>query len=182
MTDDTAVLQIIAEIAKHGGATGVSFHQRPNVAARYPTEAILTVVRMLAEEADAANDSAMAAGLRAMLKEVDPNLPIEIEFAGTGPLDCITERTDEHGYWWRYQHSNDEPRDTLTAAITIAGEVAANEARKSGKTYVVASTPMPAPAVYVFACDHPDASKSGISIMYQLTPGGQSIRRSATRH
>src|SRR5208283_113944 len=66
------------------------------------------------------------------VKEVDPNLPIEIEFAGTGPLDCITERTDEHGYWWRYQHSNDEPRDTLTAAITIAGEVAANEARKSG--------------------------------------------------
>jgi hypothetical protein len=53
--------------------------------------------------------------------------------SATQKLDCITERTDEHGYWWRYQHSNDEPRDTLTAAITIAGEVAANEARKSGK-------------------------------------------------
>jgi hypothetical protein len=107
MTDsiDSAVHQILAEIGKHGGATGVSFHQRPDAAARYPTEAILTVVRMLAEEAEAANHSAMAAGLRAMLEQVDPNLPIEIEFTGTGPLPCVTEGQTEHGYWWRYAPS-----------------------------------------------------------------------------
>jgi hypothetical protein len=47
----------------------------------------------------------------------------------------------------------------------VAGEVAANEARKSGKTYVVASTPQPSPAIYVFACDHLDTRKVRISIM-----------------
>jgi hypothetical protein len=31
--------------------------------------------------------------------------------------DCIIERETPHGYWWRYQHSDDEPRDTLLAAI-----------------------------------------------------------------
>jgi hypothetical protein len=36
-----------------------------------------------------------------MLKNVDPNLPIEIEFTGAGPLPCITEGQTEHGYWWR---------------------------------------------------------------------------------
>jgi hypothetical protein len=51
---------------------------------------------------------------------------------------CITERETLHGYWWRYAHSADEPADTLTAAIMIAGEVAATEARRRGKTYLVA--------------------------------------------
>jgi hypothetical protein len=95
---------------------------------------------------------------------------------------CITERQTAHGYWWRYTHSDGEPRDTLTMAIMIAADVAAEEARKSGKTYVVASSPQPSPAVYVFACDHPDACKAGINVMYQLTPNGACIRRSATRH
>jgi hypothetical protein len=45
----------------------------------------------------------------------------------------ITERETPHGYWWRYSHSNDEPADTLTAAIMIAGDVAATEARRRGK-------------------------------------------------
>jgi hypothetical protein len=56
------VRQILAEIDMHGGATGMSFHQRAGAAVRYPTEAILTAVHLLAE---AAKDSAMAAGLRA---------------------------------------------------------------------------------------------------------------------
>jgi hypothetical protein len=141
-SDDSVVRQILAEIGKHGGASGVTFHQRPTAAARYPTDAILTAVRLLAEEAEDAG-SPMAAGLRAMLEQVDPNLPIEIEFSGAGPLDCITERTDEHGYWWRYQHSADEAHDTLTAAIRVAADVAAEEARRSGKPYVVASSLRP---------------------------------------
>src|SRR5689334_1240216 len=52
--------------------------------------------------------------------------------------DCITERQTEHGYWWRYEHSDDEPLATLEAAIIVAGDVAAEEALKSGKTYFVA--------------------------------------------
>jgi hypothetical protein len=95
---------------------------------------------------------------------------------------CITEKNTAYGYWWRYRHPNDEPDDTLDTAIIIATEVAANEARKSGKTYVVASTPQPSPAVYVFASDHPDAGNHDISIMYELTPTGERIPHTATRH
>lgn len=178
-SDNPVVRQILAEIDKHGGATGVTFHQRPTAVARYPTDAILAAVRLLAEEAEAAG-SPMAASLRTMLAQVDPSLPIEIEFSGAGPLDCITERTDEHGYWWRYQHSDDEAHDTLTAAIMVAADVAAGEARRSGKPYVVASTPLPAPTVYVFACDHPDRSRAAVSVMFEFTPEGERIRRAAT--
>jgi hypothetical protein len=156
MTDinDSVVRQILAEIGKHGGATGVSFHQSPTAAARYPTEAILTAVRMLAEEAEAAADSAMAAGLRTMLDQCDPNLPIGIEFAGAGPLPYVAEGQTEHGYWWRYAPSKGEPGENLVIALRAAAAVAAEQARKSGKTYIVATGLHPSPAVYVFACDH----------------------------
>jgi hypothetical protein len=97
------------------------------------------------------------------------------------PAGCITERETAHGYWWRYRHSGGEPQDTLTAAIMIAGEVAATEARGRGKTYLVASASAPAPAVYVFACDHPDARMAGIDVMFELTPAGERIRRAGTR-
>jgi hypothetical protein len=88
-------------------------------------------------------------------------------------LDCITERETPFGYWWRYTHSRDEPRDTLTAAIMIAGEVAATEARNRGKTYYVASTPRPRAAVYVFTSDHPDARDASITVMFEFNPGRQ---------
>jgi hypothetical protein len=91
--------------------------------------------------------------------------------------DCITERQTEHGYWARYQHSHDEPHVTLEAAIMVAGDIAAKEARKSGKNFVVASTPLPAPAIYVFAHDHPDAAKPGMNV-FEFSPGGERIRRS----
>ena len=68
--------------------------------------------------------------------------------------DCITACETPHGYWWRYTRSKGEPQDTLTAAIIVAAAVAAEEARRRGKTYLVASTPEPTAAVYVFACDH----------------------------
>jgi hypothetical protein len=55
--------------------------------------------------------------------------------------DCITEKRTAQGFWWRYTHSKDEPNETIEMAIRAAGEVAADEARKSGKTYIVASTP-----------------------------------------
>jgi hypothetical protein len=46
----------------------------------------------------------------------------------------------------------------------------------------VASTPRPAAAVYVFPCDHPDAAKAGINIMFEFTPEGACIRHKVTRH
>lgn len=103
----------------------------------------------------------------------------------TMPSDdtCITERETPHGSWWRYRHAHGEPPETLTAAIMIAREVATTEARRRGKTYLVASAPELGPEVYVFACDHPDAGKVGINVMFEFTPtGGRIIHRPATRH
>jgi hypothetical protein len=51
---------------------------------------------------------------------------------------CITERETPDGYWWRYKHAEDEPQETLTAATGIALWVAADQARKFGKNYLVA--------------------------------------------
>ena len=94
---------------------------------------------------------------------------------------CITERETPYGYWWRYAHSQDEPDDTLKAATMIAVSVARNEARMRGKTYCVASTPLPAAAVYVFASDHPDAGDAAINVMVEFTPAGERIRRPGIR-
>lgn len=99
---------------------------------------------------------------------------------------CITERETPHGYWWRYTHSEGEPDDTLKAATRIAADVAREEARRRGKTYCVASTPQPTSAIYVFACDHPDAADPAINVMFEFTPAGKRIRRPglpvSTRH
>jgi hypothetical protein len=96
--------------------------------------------------------------------------------------DCITECHTAHGYWWRFTHSNDEPQATLTAAIMIAGDVAATEARKSGKTYLVASAKLPSPAIYVFAGNHPDAANAGMKVMFEFSPSGSIRRIPPTRH
>ncbi len=58
----------------------------------------------------------------------------------------------------------------------IAGEVAAEEARKRGKTYLVASAPPPSPAIYGFACDHPDAGEIATNAMFAFTPAGEPVR------
>src|SRR5215471_14906644 len=90
---------------------------------------------------------------------------------------CITERETPYGYWWCYQHANGEPRDTLLAAIMIAGDVAGEEARKRGKTYFVARAASGPHAIYVFACDHPDARNASINVMFEFLPAGERIRR-----
>jgi hypothetical protein len=96
--------------------------------------------------------------------------------------NCISEKTDKHGYWWRYEHKHGEPSETLDMAIRVAGEVAASEARKRGKSYVVASQPQPA-RVYVFAEDHPDARALAISVMLTFAPDGGCVRHQpATAH
>jgi hypothetical protein len=88
-SDDAVVTEIIREIAKHGASAGVTFRQTVggSTPARYPPEAVLTAVRMLAEAADA-DHSPMGAELRAMIEHVDPNLPIEIVYPGAGPVNC----------------------------------------------------------------------------------------------
>ena len=177
-SNDSEVDQILAEIDKHGWTAGVTFRQSAaTTRARYSTKAVLTAVRKLADEAEA-NHSPMAAELRAMLDTVDPDLPIQIEFPASDALSakddslCITEIRSAHGYYWRYIHSPDAPPDALETALTIASDVAATEARKSGKTYLVASTSQPSPAVYVFAFDHPDASNDAIDVLFEFTPAG----------
>jgi hypothetical protein len=96
-----------------------------------------------------------------------------------GKPSCITERRNAHGYYWRYSHSPGEPDETLTMAIRVADEVAADEARKSGKTYVVASTPQPSLAVFVFARTHPALA---MSVMFEFTPEGECIRHKPRWH
>lgn len=95
--------------------------------------------------------------------------------------NCITERETPHGYWWRYQHSEGEPEVTLTTAIMVAGDVAATEARERGKTYCVARAAAKPDAIYVFACDHPDARDASINVMFEFTPAGERIPRPAVR-
>ena len=69
------------------------------------------------------------------------------------PMLTIKEAT-EHGYYERYEHSPNEPGETLTMAICVAIEIAADEARKTCKTHYVTSTPVPV-AVYVLRFDNP---------------------------
>jgi hypothetical protein len=110
------------------------------------------------------------------------------EKVDTYPDNCITEGDTPHGYWWRNRHPKDQPgvAMTMTTALCVAFEIADAEARKTGKTYLVASTPQPALALYVFACDHPDARNPAINIMVERTPAGERIRWprpcSTTRH
>ena len=95
-------------------------------------------------------------------------------------MSCITERRDAYGYLWRYEDPQNEPAETLLMATRLAATVADDEARKTGKTHVVASTFEPA-AVYAIAWDHPELSKLAMNILYEFTPEGKCIRRMNTR-
>lgn len=88
----------------------------------------------------------------------------------------ITETITEQGYYWRYDHPPGEPDETLDAAIMMAVDVAAEEARKAGKTYYVTSTRAPV-ALYIVRFDHPELLNPAMNIMFELTPEGKAIRR-----
>jgi hypothetical protein len=90
------------------------------------------------------------------------------------PESCITERQTAFGYWWRYAHNADEPDATYVAATRVAVTVAKDEARRSGKTFLVTHTrgPSSAPNVYVFAHDHPDARRRDLHPLYEAAPNG----------
>jgi hypothetical protein len=88
----------------------------------------------------------------------------------------ITEKTTDHGYYWRYDHSPDEPVKTLEAALMMAADVAAAEARKARRTYYVTATPAPV-ALYILRSDHPELLNPAMHVMFELTPKGKAIRR-----
>ena len=71
----------------------------------------------------------------------------------------------------------DGPKD---GEVLVEIVIATDKARENGKTYLVASAPQPSPAVYIFACDHPDARNVGTTVMYQLTPAGERIPHTFT--
>jgi hypothetical protein len=75
------------------------------------------------------------------------------------PGDSVTERHTAFGYWWRYAYAGGGPDTNLVGAIRIAALVAEQEARKDGKTYLVATSSERWPDVYVFPHDHPDARR-----------------------
>ena len=107
---------------------------------------------------------------------VDFLRPVDVGTAAADAANCMKERETADGYWWCYQHAADKPDEAMIVAMRKAGEVAAEQARKRGKTYLVASTRQPSPAVYVFACDHPDAAKAGVTVLLGFPPAGERIR------
>jgi hypothetical protein len=91
------------------------------------------------------------------------------------------KESTEYGYYARYEHTPDEPAETLKAATLFAVEIASAEARKARKTYYVTSTSVPN-AVYLLRADHPELTFA-MKIMYELTPDGKVIQRDKqTRH
>jgi hypothetical protein len=98
------------------------------------------------------------------------------------PGDSVTERHTAFGYWWRYTYAGGGPDTNLVGAIRIAAFVAEQEARKGGKTYLVATSSERWPDVYVFPHDHPDARRLDLTPMYTFTPSGECIRRGSTCH
>jgi hypothetical protein len=87
----------------------------------------------------------------------------------------ISDYRDLYGYVCVYEHTPDEPFETLYAVSKIFCEVAGMEAKKDAKTYVVALGTTPT-VIYALPFGHPMISKKALSIMYQVTPDGQCIR------
>ena len=87
----------------------------------------------------------------------------------------ITEGTTDYGYYWRYDHPDHEPGETLDMAVRIAEIVAGTEARKSGHTYYVTSAPKPA-AICVLRFDNPEFAQTAMEIIIEITPKGDVIR------
>jgi hypothetical protein len=114
--------------------------------------------------------------MQRLVKEMQASNGAIADFASS-----ITEIDTDFGYWWCYEAAPHHPDEAITAMIHIAKVVADAEARNSGKTYLVASIPQPMAAVYVFACNHPDARDAAINVMLEYTPAGKCIRRPAIR-
>lgn len=88
----------------------------------------------------------------------------------------IIDYHDEHGFVAIYEHTDDEPHETLLAATAMFMSLAADQAVKEGKTYVVASTTVPTRAVFILPFGHPLIQQRALSIMTQLMADGQRVR------
>jgi len=86
----------------------------------------------------------------------------------------ISTITSPHGVHWQYEHCVDEPQETLDMAPSIAATIAIDEAQKTGKNYVVASSAQP-PTIHALASDHPAIADLGLTIMYEFTPRGERV-------
>jgi len=69
-----------------GDKAGVAFHQGIDRTARYPTKKVLAAVRVLADVHETEGHSELGHDLRAMLPELSPDLPIEVQFPEGGAL------------------------------------------------------------------------------------------------
>jgi hypothetical protein len=93
--------------------------------------------------------------------------------------NCITERNDEHGFYWRYDHPPDESNETLSASIMIAAQVVVEEARKARKTFCIAFAPVPNVALYILRADHPELSNTAMTVIFEATPKGRLISKAS---
>jgi hypothetical protein len=64
----------------------------------------------------------------------------------------VTEGDTPLGYWWRYQHPDNQPAVEIETAICVGFQIADAEARK---TYLVARAACGVDAIYVFAATIP---------------------------
>lgn len=89
---------------------------------------------------------------------------------------CFFEDRNEHGYIWSYTHTPDEPGETLHAALAMAISVAGSLAVKEGKTYVIASTAVPLPTIFILPFGHPMIVERALQIMNHMLPDGRRVR------
>lgn len=107
---------------------------------------------------------------------------VETATDANDPGDSVTERHTAFGYWWRYARPATGPIQILSARSRSPLSSPSKEARKDGKTYLVATSSERWPDVYVFPHDHPDARRFDLTPMYEFTPSGECIRRGSTSH
>ena len=101
----------------------------------------------------------------------------------TTASQSIVSYHDDHGFVFIYEHPDDEPHETLLAATAIAMNVAAEQAIKEGKTYIVATTTAPSYTVFVLPFGHPLIVERALTIKNQLMPDGRRVRsQKSTKH
>jgi hypothetical protein len=94
--------------------------------------------------------------------------------------DTVQKRRSTHGLEWMVE-LRPELRPFVSHAmfrmiINTSAQLAVDEARQSGKTYVLASSSVPCLAIYVLAAGHPRlASHPQMTIRYQFSPSGEII-------
>jgi hypothetical protein len=90
--------------------------------------------------------------------------------------DMVHQRRAVHGFEWMVEVRSFVNDALLRSLMVTSANVAAREARQSGKTYVLATSPVPSRAIYVLAASHPRlVSHPQMTTRYEFTPSGQMI-------